>query len=221
MSVRNNFTRYKKKNKRRFKLQEYFSSLPQISLVLTVCVTVFFIVLMFILSAKFGWLSNLHIGKDGIILSGSNEFKKLAQGNELKEIKEMIAKDREDWKLRIEGFDKELSVIKSETASIKTDVQNISRILVDHEEYQEKISEGTLENMLFNDNVSIFKRLKAYKRLIAMGKNGKIRAKGFKLILDNKEVWEAVQEADLKLNIVSKEYFDSVMNDINTNIFRY
>jgi hypothetical protein len=189
-------------------LKEYFFSHPQASIVLTVCVTVFFIVVLFISASRLGWLSNLHIGKEGLNISGGNNQK------ELKEIKTLLEDDRKDWIERMEGFDKEIN-------SIKTDVQNISRILLDHEEFQEKISEGTLENMLFNDNVSTFKRLKAYKRLIALGKNGKIKAKGFNLILNNKETWEAVQETDLNLKIVDQKYFDSVMEHIDKQIFRY
>jgi hypothetical protein len=204
-------------------MTEYFASHPQIGIIFTVCVTVIFLVILFIIAAKFKWLSNLHITKQGIVLTGGHDYEEaqLAQGNELREIKKTLDDDRVDWNKRMEGFDRQFNEIKTEAADIKKDVQNVFRILADHEEFQEKVSEGTLENMLFNDNVSIFKRLKAYKRLIAMGKNGKIRAKGFDLVLNNKDVWEAVEESGLKLNIVNQEYFKEVMHEIDTKIFRY
>jgi ribosome assembly protein YihI (activator of Der GTPase) len=56
---------------------------------------------------------------------------------------------------------------------------------------------------------------------MAMKKNGRIREKGYKLILENKNVWLDVQEADLNLKIVDQAYFDSVMDDIDKRIFRY
>jgi hypothetical protein len=206
-------------------MTEYFASHPQASIILTVCVTVTLLVTLFIIAAKFKWLNSFHITKQGIIMTGSRDFEEdqKTQIARLKEIGAAIAADRDDWKERMEGFDRQFEIIKADAACIKTEVQNVYRILADHEEFQEKLSEGTLENMLFNDNVSAFKRLKAYIRLIAMEKNGKIKAKGIDLILNNKEVWEAVLETkkELKLNIVNPEYFREVMKEIDDRVFRY
>jgi hypothetical protein len=94
-------------------------------------------------------------------------------------------------------------------------MQNISHKLM-------KTSEGTLENMLFTDSpkLSMYKRLKAYRRLIAMGKNGRIRNKGLNLILENKETWLDVLDSELDIEIINQKYFDSVMEDIENRIFR-
>jgi hypothetical protein len=208
-------------------MTEYFASHPQIGIIFTVCATVIFLVILFIIAAKFKWLSNLHITKQGIVLTGSHDYEKAqdTQGRELREIKKALDDDRVDWNKRMEGFDRQFNEIKTETAAIKTDVQNVYRILADHEEFQEKLSQGTLENMLFSDSplVSDFNKLKSFVRLIAMGKNGKIKSRGIHIILEKKELWEAVVETinDLKLNIVNQKYFDSVMEEINNRIFRY
>jgi hypothetical protein len=201
----------------------YFASHPQAGIIFTVCATVVFLVILFIIAAKFKWLSNLHITKQGIVLTGSHDYEKAqdAQSKELREIKKALDDDRVDWNKRMEGFDRQFNEIKTEVTGIKTDIKTISNILTDHEEFQEQLSVGTLENRLFNESISVFKRLKDYKRLIAMGKNGRIRAKGFDLVRNNKEVWEAVEETDLKLNIVNPEYFKEVMKEIEDKIFRY
>jgi hypothetical protein len=94
-------------------------------------------------------------------------------------------------------------------------------ILADHEEFANKISQGTLENQLYNEDLTIFKRLKAFLRLIAMRVNGRIREKGFNLILQYKEDWRDVLESHVELKIVDQEYFDEVMKDIDKRIFRY
>ena len=100
-------------------------------------------------------------------------------------------------------------------------VKKLFSIIADHEEFANKISQGTLENQLYNEDLTIFKRLKAFLRLIAMRVNGRIREKGFKLILQHKEEWRDVLEAHVELKIVDQNYFNEVMEDIDKRIFRY
>jgi hypothetical protein len=121
----------------------------------------------------------------------------------------------------IESGEKRNKEVDGQLNGIKKDVAKLFTLMSDYEELQDKLSEGTLENMFFNENVSMFKRLKAYKRLIALKKNGKIKAEGFKLICAHKETWEAVQETEMKLNIVDQDYFNSTMKDIDRVIFKY
>jgi hypothetical protein len=104
---------------------------------------------------------------------------------------------------------------------IESSVENLFTVLADHEEFANKITQATLENMLYNESLSMFKRLKSFLRLIAMRVNGRIREKGFGLILKNKETWRDVLEAHIELKIVDQKYFDDVMEDIDKKIFRY
>jgi len=172
----------------------------------------------------FGKYSSIKIGKSGLEVNKHKDGdtdKDKQQDKEidsvigkLKKIETLIEEETTERIKRNEEVDERLNGIKSE-------VSHIFSLIADYEGLQEKVSEGTLENMLFNDNVSTFKRLKAFKRLIAMKKNGRIREKGYKLILENKNVWLDVQEADLALKIVDQNYFNSVMDDIDKQIFRY
>jgi hypothetical protein len=75
--------------------------------------------------------------------------------------------------------------------------------------------------MLFNEKTPIFRRLKAYIRLLAMGINGRVKKAGFSLVLNNKEIWLDALETmpKLKLKIVDQAYFDAAMEDINHRIF--
>jgi len=88
-----------------------------------------------------------------------------------------------------------------------------------HEQFTNKISEGTLVNQLFSDELWPFLRLKAFRRLLAMGKNGRIKDKGFSLVLAHKEDWLNVLDTELGMEIVDKEYYHSQLNDIRRRIF--
>ena len=117
---------------------------------------------------------------------------------------------------------------------IDSKLANTFSIITDHEEFLGPVSQGTLENMLFNDATPIFRRLKAYLRLIAMGLNGRIKQKGFDLILQNKkevfdsagnkikiDPWLDVLETMPKLNlkIVNQQHFNAVLEEINHKIY--
>jgi len=108
----------------------------------------------------------------------------------------------------------------------------IESTLATHEYLLDKTSEGTLENQLFNDTLSPFMRLKAFRRLLAMGKNGRIWAKGYLLILDNKrtiktddgreieiDVWMDVLDTELGIPIADKEYYEARLKEIRRRIY--
>jgi len=102
-----------------------------------------------------------------------------------------------------------------------TKVNEIYSILEDHEESFDSLSRHTLENMLFNENAPVFRRLKAFLRLIAMKANGRVKNKGFEVILEHKDIWLDVLETQIKLNlkIVDQEYFSAILDEINRRIF--
>jgi hypothetical protein len=91
-----------------------------------------------------------------------------------------------------------------------------------HEFLLDKTSEGTLENILFDDNPkrSVFQRLKAFRRLIAMKKNGRVWRTGFALILENKETWIDVLDTELGIKIVDEKFFNDKLEEIETRIYR-
>ena len=134
------------------------------------------------------------------------------------------AADRKTWQ---EFVGKRIDCIESK-------IESLVSIIADHEEFLGPLSQGTLENMLFNDNTPIFRRLKSYLRLIAMGRNGRVKQKGFDLILQNKKTvkdsngteikidpWLDVLETMPKMNlkIVNQQHFDTVLEEINHKIY--
>jgi len=104
---------------------------------------------------------------------------------------------------------------------VETQIKSIFTTLSAHEFLLDKTSEGTLENMLFDDHEdrSIFQRLKAFRRLLAMKKNGRVWAKGLQLIKNNKEVWLDVLDTELGIKIVDVEYYETRLEEIRKRIF--
>ena len=134
--------------------------------------------------------------------------------HDIDDIMAELNKNSQERKARQDLFNKEI-------ASIKAELLNINKVLSDHEIVQNILSVDSLENTLLNEHNSNFKRLKAFVRLIALRKNGKIKETGFGLILNDKNAWLVVLDLlpELNLSIVDKGYFDSVMDDINRRIF--
>ena len=110
-------------------------------------------------------------------------------------------------------------------------LKTIESTLATHEYLLDKTSEGTLENQLFNDTMSPFMRLKAFRRLLAMKRNGRIWDKGFMLILENKktiivdgkeikiDVWQDVLDTELGIPIVDVAYYKARMKEIRRRIY--
>jgi len=131
-----------------------------------------------------------------------------------KPVEELLAEEageRKEWQ----------ALVCEKFSAIESKIESLFAIIADHEELFGPLSQGTLENMLFNDNTPIFRRLKAFLRLLALNVNGRIKQKGFALILANKEIWLDVLETmpKLKLKIINKEHFEAVLNEINTNLY--
>jgi len=131
-----------------------------------------------------------------------------------KTVVEILADDALERKERQAELDGKLD-------KMETSIDKLFSIVTDLETVLNKASQGTLENMLFNEDQSMFKRLKAFQRLMAMHVNGRIREYGLNLVLQNKEAWRDVLEAHVDLKIVDQKYFDDVMEDIDKRIFRY
>ena len=106
-------------------------------------------------------------------------------------------------------------------SEVELQIKSIFTTLSAHEFLLDKTSEGTLENMLFDDHEdrSIFQRLKAFRRLLAMNKNGRIWKKGFNLILKHKETWLDVLDTELGIKITDEKYYNDRLEEIRKRIF--
>jgi hypothetical protein len=129
----------------------------------------------------------------------------------LKNIEDLLYEDASKREERIVEVDKRFDLLEGT-------VNKVLSIIADLEIASSKTSQGTLENMLFNNNTPIFRQLKAFRRLIAMGKNGRIRERGYDLIKNNKERWRDVVDLEMDLKIVNQKYYDDVMADIERRI---
>jgi hypothetical protein len=109
--------------------------------------------------------------------------------------------------------------VSSEISGIKSNIEILTSTIMTHEYLLNKTSEGTLVNQLFSEELSLFLRLKAFRRLLAMGKNGRVWEKGLNLIRENKETWRDVLDTELGIEIVDKEYYNARLEEINRRIF--
>jgi hypothetical protein len=107
--------------------------------------------------------------------------------------------------------------VLSEDISAK--LKGIENTVANLEENYSKVSMGTLENQLFIEERSPFTRLKAFRRLIAWRRNGRVKDKGMQLVLENKETWRDVLETELGVEIVDQGYYKEIMQEIEKRFF--
>jgi len=127
-----------------------------------------------------------------------------------------------------ERFDKiqaEVNRLGTKLMDMREEIKMLSEQLEDYERKADTMDRVNLENTLFNESklVSPFRKLKAYVYLIAMGANGRIKMRGTKLILENKETWlDVLDVTSERLSFgkpEDKQYFDDAMTEINRRIF--
>ena len=126
-------------------------------------------------------------------------------------VEEILAEDAQKRIERQSELDRSLDEIKS-------NIDKLFTIVADHEEFTSSISQGTLENMVFNEALPPFRRLKAFRRLIAMKGNGRAKKKGMEIVLNHKETWLDVLDINMPLKIVDQNYYDNVLAEIDRRI---
>jgi hypothetical protein len=109
--------------------------------------------------------------------------------------------------------------VSKEIGDIKLNIEKLSSIISTHEYLINKTSEGTLVNQLIPEELPPFLRLKAFRRLLAIGKNGRVWERGFNLIRENKEAWRDVLDTELGIEITDMEYYKARLDEINRRIF--
>jgi len=123
-------------------------------------------------------------------------------------------------------FDKiqaEVNRIGTKVIDVREEIKMLTEMLESYEHVADTMNKVNLENTLFNEALSPFRRLKAYVYLTAMGANGRIKMKGIKLVLEHKETWlDVLDTTSERLNFgkpEDKEYYDSVLSEIDRRIF--
>jgi hypothetical protein len=125
----------------------------------------------------------------------------------------------EEVKAISENTDRRITHIENVLGSNTENIEKLFSVISVHEQLSNKISEGTLTNQLFSDELWPFLRLKAFRRLLAKRKNGRIWEKGYTLVLDHKEDWLNVLDTDLGIPIVDEEYYYARLGKIQKRIF--
>jgi len=100
------------------------------------------------------------------------------------------------------------------------DCKKNEKRLQDMEYLLAKTSQGTLETLLRDDKQSDYNRLKAFRRLTAMGINGDVKIDGFKLALEHKDIWKIIDREPLDMEIINKDHYESVIKELSTIIWR-
>jgi len=147
-------------------------------------------------------------------LEAENEAALNAICDTSKRIEEALTSDRNERLSRQNEVDNRFDNIDEKITDLQLTIEKTGKKL-------DKVSQGTLLNMLFNENLDNYNRMKAFIRLSAMHINGDVKAKGISLALKNKEVWKIVAEEikTMGLNIKNQNYFDNTINELNKLVF--
>ena len=112
-----------------------------------------------------------------------------------------------------------LDVITNRLNDLTSRLDDLTEIVADHEEQSNNITADILENKLFSEAFSPFRRLKAYRMLLAMGINGRVKTKGYELVQAHKETWLDVLDTTMDVEIVNEDYYNKVLKEINEKLF--
>ena len=122
-----------------------------------------------------------------------------------------------------EKLQSEINRLNTKISDMKEEIEELKGLLESYGETLDITNRVSLENTLFDDSRSPFRRLKAYLGLLALGANGRIKLKGMQLIIEYKETWLDVQDVTAgQIKITSPEdrqYFDDTLKEINKKIF--
>jgi hypothetical protein len=166
----------------------------------------------------FGKYSKVIFGKNGFEVHKENKTGcgELQQKHEtqLNKIEKLLEEDSQDRKTRQIEVDKKFNELDTGINELKTAIE-INDYLTG------KTSEETLVGLLFNDAIWPFLRMKSFRRLLAMKKNGRIWEKGFALISGNKEfqtAWLDIHETKLDIEIEDEAYYNDRLIEIENRI---
>jgi hypothetical protein len=158
------------------------------------------------------------LGKQGIEFQGIHDpgCGELQQKHEtqLNKIEKLLEEDSQDRKTRQIEVDKKFDELDIGLNELKTAIET-------NDYLTRKTSEGTLVGLLFNDAIWPFLRMKSFRRLLALKKNGRIWEKGFALISGSKVyqiAWLDIQETELDIEIVDEEYYYGRLREIENRI---
>jgi hypothetical protein len=154
------------------------------------------------------------IGKDGVEFYDTDECGALQQKHEiqLNKIEKLLEDDVQERKTRQVEVDKKFNEIDNAIDKVKCNLDETNEILL-------KVSEDTQYSIFIEEKASIDERLKAFRILVALGRNGDVKKDGYKLILNNKDIWKIVIKSPLPVKIKDQKHYDETFEYINKLVF--
>jgi hypothetical protein len=154
------------------------------------------------------------IGKDGAEFYDTDECGELQQKHEtqLSKIEKLLEDDVLERKTRQVEVDKKFNEIDNAIDKVKCNLDETNEILL-------KVSEDTQYSIFIEEKASIDERLKAFRILVAFGRNGDVKKEGIKLILNNKDIWKIVIKSPLPVKIKDQKHYDDTFAYINKLVF--
>jgi len=102
--------------------------------------------------------------------------------------------------------------------TVNINIEHLFSITANNKQKLDKVSQGTLESLLFNGSALIGSRILAFKRLTAMGINSDVKDIGFDLVLANKAIWKIIKKEPPDVEILDHEYYTNTMKELENKI---
>jgi hypothetical protein len=156
------------------------------------------------------------LGRQGLELHQADENNggEVQQKHEeqLNKIEKLLEDDAQERKTRQTEIDKKFTELDTGLYELKSNLNETNKILL-------KVSEDTQYSIFIEEKASIDERLKAFRILIALERNGDVKKDGYRMILNYKDIWKIVNKLPLPVKIKNQKYYDDTMAELNRYVF--
>jgi len=129
-----------------------------------------------------------------------------------KSARQLIKDDMALRETRQAEVDKRFEIIEAQLDILSESITQYDRLSLEQ-------SRGIFENMVFNNGLDPYRRLKALRRLIALKGNGDAKREGVALALHNPNDWTNVLSLRMCFKCVDYKYYRNSIEEINRKIF--
>lgn len=93
-------------------------------------------------------------------------------------------------------------------------LKELSKAIETQTQVIQATTKQTLENMVYNENIPIHKRLLAFRNYLAMGGNGNCKEFAFPMVLEKRLFWQDITNDREGYMITDPEGYEKSLNDI-------
>jgi hypothetical protein len=162
------------------------------------------------------WMAKMTSYKNG--KSEESGEKGIVKKSKPDALKDFLDKDGVERQKRQAEVDNRFNRIEAHIEQTSKNIEHLDVVISGVVNTVDELSYGALENRLFTKAAPAVRRLRAFKRLIALKNNGPVKVVGVDLAADNPDTWFYVLSEPLNMNIVDQGFFDGVVEEINTEI---